>query len=164
MKRASRDLGLLLLRLTTGWVLVNHGWGKLVELERFTGLLADRYPMHEVLGPAAALSEFVGGTLLILGLLTPVAAFFASATMATAAFYHHIGGHWPDDAALGFLEKLQRSGWEFALAMLGACLCLLLLGAGRWSLDGWMLARLRRRREIPATEGPAPAGPGTSET
>ena len=81
---------------------------------------------------AAALSEFVGGILIVLGLLTRVGAFFVACTMITAVF----GVHWP----LFFGPK----GIEYPLALLAMSLALLISGGGMASVD-LALARGRRR-------------------
>lgn len=68
----------------------------------------------------AVLAEFIGGILLMLGLLTRVAAFFLIITMAVAFFLQH-GGN-PDDGLL-------------ALVYLFMTISLFLTGPGKFSLD-----------------------------
>jgi putative oxidoreductase len=80
---------------------------------------------------AAALSEFVGGILIVLGLLTRVGAFFVACTMITAVF----GVHWP----LFFAP----SGIEYPLALTAMTFALLISGGGMASVD---LALTGRRR------------------
>lgn len=169
MRERLRGVGLLFLRLTTGWILATHGWGKVTDVSGFTGGLERAgYPMPEVLGQLAAWSEFAGGLCLILGVLTPLAALMTGGTMAVAAFYHHLWrgwGGWEEGADPSFLEKLASTRWEFALAILGASLCLLFLGAGRYSIDGWVLGRLRgEKAETPPVEEPAAAAAGQTLT
>lgn len=100
----------------------SHGLGKtpppapLVE-----GLSAMGFPMPEVFAWLAALSEFAGGILLALGLLTRPAALFMTVTMGVAAFVAH--------ASDPFEKK------EMALLYLFISLFFLLHGAGRWSVD-----------------------------
>jgi putative oxidoreductase len=81
---------------------------------------------------AAAFSEFVGGTLVLLGLLTRVAAFFIACVMLTAV----IGVHWPNFFA-------NNRGFEYPLALLVIALALLISGGGAVSAD---LALSRRKR------------------
>jgi len=80
---------------------------------------------------AAALSEFVGGILVLLGLLTRVGAFFIACTMLTAV----VGVHWPNFFA-------NNRGFEYPLALLAMALALLISGGGAASAD---LALSRRR-------------------
>jgi putative oxidoreductase len=74
---------------------------------------------------AAALAEFLGGILVLLGLLTRPAAFFIACTMATAVF----GVHWQN----GFLGA--NGGYEFPLVLLLAAISLIMSGAGNGSVD-----------------------------
>lgn len=131
------DLALLLLRLGFGTSMaLAHGFGKVKDLAGFTANLTARgIPMPEVLGPAAALSELLGGLLLALGLLTRPAAGFVLVTMAVAAF--HVHGNDP------FARK------ELALAHGLVALAIAIAGPGRLSLD----ARLFRQPGLPSTRG-----------
>src|SRR5688572_10381223 len=87
------------LRLGLGVVMVGHGAQKVLGsfggpgFGKFVALSAPfdfMKPTWLWLG-AAALSELVGGILIILGLLTRVGAFFIFCTMLTAV----VGVHWP---------------------------------------------------------------------
>src|SRR6266850_4372570 len=66
---------------------------------------------------AAALSEFVGGILVFLGLLTRVGAFCIGCVMLTAV----VGIHWPNFFA-------SNRGFEYPLALLAIALALLISG------------------------------------
>ncbi|HEX8162037.1 MAG TPA: DoxX family protein [Pyrinomonadaceae bacterium] len=73
---------------------------------------------------AAALSEFVGGILVLTGLLTRVGAFFIGCTMLTAM----LGVHWSG----GFFAP---RGVEYPVVLLGISLALLIAGGGQLSAD-----------------------------
>jgi putative oxidoreductase len=125
------DLGLLILRLWFGLALAfAHGWGKVSDLAGFTGKVASKVPLAEVLAPAAAFSEFFGGLLVAIGLATRPAAGFMLITMAVAGFHIH--------AADPFGKK------ELAFSYAVAALALLLAGAGRFSLDARIGQRASR--------------------
>jgi putative oxidoreductase len=119
------------LRLWFGLVLAfAHGLSKVGDLGSFIdGVTRRGFPLPSVLGPAAALSEFVGGILLAIGLMTRPAAAFVMTTMFVAAFRVH----WDDP----FSKK------EFALAYGVTALALLVSGPGRFSLDANIAGRLR---------------------
>lgn len=123
------DLGLLVVRLGFGLMLAfSHGLGKMSALGKFTEGVANRgMPLPWLLGPAAALSEFVGGILIAIGLLTRPAAFFALVTMLVAAGHIH--------AADPFAKK------ELALAYAVAALAVLIAGPGRFSIDARWLSK-----------------------
>ena len=143
--RFTHDLGLLLLRLSGLGLALAHGWGK---LERFATGQGGRFvesvtklgfPQPELFAWAAALSEFLGGMLVALGLGTRVAACFAAFTMGVAAFVRH-RAHEHLLVALGARQATPETleAWgdpEGALLYFGAFLAVALLGPGRFALD-----------------------------
>lgn len=119
------------LRLAMGVIFIGHGAGKVLGsfngpgLRAFTSFPAPfpfMRPAWLWMG-AAALSELIGGILLLLGLFTRLGAFVIACTMLTAI----VGVHWP--AFFG------PTGIEFALALLGGALSLLISGGGQASID-----------------------------
>jgi putative oxidoreductase len=121
-----RDLALLVLRVGFGTALAfGHGLGKLNAPAKFIqGLVKRDFPMPVFFGWAALLSEFAGGLLLALGLLTRPAATLVLITLMIAAVDIHAGDP--------FAKR------ELALAYVVAALAVLLAGPGRYSLD-WRL-------------------------
>jgi putative oxidoreductase len=119
----AHDLAFLVLRLTFGAALaLSHGLGKLTAPAQFILALSKRgFPLPELFGWAALLSEFAGGLLLALGLLTRPAAAFVLITLTVAAFDIHSGDP--------FVKR------ELALAYAVVALTLLIAGPGRFSLD-----------------------------
>lgn len=117
------EAGTLALRVFAGVSLaLTHGFPMLPPSEGFIGNVGNLgFPMPTAFAWAAKLSEFVGGVLLALGLLTRPAAFLIVCTMATAAFIHHA----PDP----FARK------EMALLYFAIAVMFLLKGAGVWSMD-----------------------------
>jgi putative oxidoreductase len=116
---------LLLLRIVAGVAFMLHGWSK---IRNPLGWMGPEAPVPGIFQLAAALSEFGGGLLWILGLLTPVASVGILATMVVAVFVHVGRG----DAFVG--------GWELATVYLVIAVVLLLVGPGRFSAD----AKLRQ--------------------
>lgn len=112
-----------LLRVFVGLTMAfGHGLGKMPPPPQMVeGVTAMGFPMPEVFAWLAALSEFAGGILLALGLLTRPAALFMAITMAVAAFMVH--------AADPFSTK------EMALLYLVTSVFFVIHGAGRWSAD-----------------------------
>jgi putative oxidoreductase len=109
-----------------------HGLGKVGDLGKFTqGVASKGIVLPGLLGPLAALSEFVGGLCVAFGFATRPAATFVLLTMLVAAFRIH--------ATAPFGTK------ELALAYAVAALCVLIAGPGRHSVDGWLYRRLPGR-------------------
>jgi len=119
------------IRLALGAVMIGHGAQKV--LGSFGGSGFEKFvsgstpfgfmkPTWLWLG-AAALSELVGGTLVVLGLLTRVGAFFIACTMLAAV----VGVHW------GFF--FSPRGFEYPMTLLGMALALLISGGGMASVD-----------------------------
>ncbi|MBY0553311.1 DoxX family protein [bacterium] len=117
------NLGSLILRLFVGLSMAfAHGLGKLPPSEQLvSGVESMGFPMPLVFAWAAALSEFLGGLLIVVGLYTRPAALFLGITMAVAALKVH--------GADPYQVK------ELAFFYLFACLTLLFQGAGHFSLD-----------------------------
>ncbi|MEO8011385.1 MAG: DoxX family protein [Dokdonella sp.] len=119
-------LGPLLARFTVGWVFLWSGWGKLGALpqviENFHGW---GIPAPELLAPFVSGVEFIGGILLIIGLLTRLAAIPLAITMVVAIK----SVLWPQVGSLFDLVALS----EFAY--LAIFVWLAVAGAGSASLD-----------------------------
>lgn len=120
-----RDVGLLILRIGIGIAFMVHGFPKLIGgpeawagLAQFVGI--DFFPAF--FGLMAAISEFVGGILLALGLLFRPATFLMFCTMAGALTAHLGAG---DD--FGEYAHALELGIVF--------LSLFLIGPGTYSLD-----------------------------
>ncbi len=152
------SIGLLILRLGFGGFLMTHGWGKLQML------LAGNYaefgdPIG--LGPGVSLTlitfaEFFCSLAVAVGLLTRLAAVPVVIGMGVAAFVFHAADPWTMGRAAELFMAGQADSWaskEPALLFLLAFLTLIFTGAGRYSLDGLIWPRLRRRRTY---EPPSP--------
>ena len=143
------DLALLVIRIVIGLLLVGHGAQKLFGVLGGPGLkgTADMFdaiglrPGH-LHARAAGTAEIVGGTLLALGLLTPVGAALVIAVMVAAIVTVHVPkGIWN-----------SVGGYEYHLVLIAGAFALAGVGPGDWSLDealridwsstGWALAAL----------------------
>lgn len=123
--------GALFLRLTLGAAMMFHGYGKVVPAHGLHGspLAAMDHFSKAVagmgvppwLGYVSALTEFVGGLFLVLGLLTRFAAFMVTINMAVALVLV--------DRHKGY------SGSEYALALMVMAFMLVCYGPGAAALD-----------------------------
>jgi putative oxidoreductase len=143
------QLGRALARVALGGIFVGHGTQKLFGWFGGPGLegWTDVTRKLELAPPrrlalAAALSETVGGTLLALGALTPLAGSMLTGTMVTAIrTVHWQKGFWN-----------TQGGYEFNLALIAGLAAIIDGGPGRPSVDaalgidrtghGWALAAL----------------------
>jgi len=72
-------------RLTVGWIFFQSGWGKLHDLDKVTGFFTDLgLPAPAFQARLTSTTEFVCGTLLLLGLATRFAAVPLIITMVVA--------------------------------------------------------------------------------
>lgn len=128
----------LALRLPVGAIFIAHGAQKLFGWFGGKGLDATAHFMASLgLTPSfqmavlAGGAEFFGGLALLIGLLVRPAAAALVATMVVAVATVHL------DKGL----FLANGGYEFALALGGAALSLLISGAGRGSFDAALSTR-----------------------
>ena len=122
-------LGLLILRLFVGFAFVRHGSGKLNDIAGF----AAEFQIPKPMALAAMLTQLCGGVLLLLGLLTPLAALGIASTVAVATFFLIREGQ-------PFINPKGHS-WENTAFYVAAGLALALLGPGSYSLDAYWLGR-----------------------
>jgi uncharacterized membrane protein YphA (DoxX/SURF4 family) len=153
----------LLLRIVVGGIFLSEGIQKFLDP---LALGAGRFarigiPSPEVMGPLVGAVEIVGGTMLLLGLLTRAACIPLLISM-TVAIVSTKGPVLVGHSFGGFaLQKLDTYGvWSFLheartdLLMLFGLAFLLIVGAGRLSMD----ASLSARRGPAGAAGKCPVG------
>ncbi len=123
------NVGLAILRVFAGLSMaLGHGLGKIPPSERFVTITGDLgFPVPEFFAWMAAFSEFGGGLLLALGLLTRPGAFFIWFTMLIAAFFQH--------AADPFSTK------EMAFLYLVITGMFVVVGSGKYGVDNLIRSR-----------------------
>ena len=125
------DLGLLGLRVVVGAVMLAHGINHVIGGGRIAGTAR----WFESLGMRpgrlhawlASGTEIGAGALLVLGLLTPVAAAGVVGVMAVAWITNHLGN--------GFFIFRPGEGWEYVMTLTVVALAIGAVGPGSWSLD-----------------------------
>ncbi len=127
------NLGLLWLRVLMGTGIALHGYQKVFTpgfIPQFAqGVAKMGFPAPMAFAWAAALSEFVGGILVVFGLGTRLGALVIFTTMSVAVFIHHA----PDPLKV---KELALAYWT----MSGA---LLLIGGGAFSLEVKLFGKRR---------------------
>lgn len=116
-----KAMGLLLVRLATGWVFINHGWMKLQTLKGaesfFTGL-----GLPPGTATLIAAIEVIGGIMLVLGIAPRLAALILGIEMIVALL----------------LVAIPAGHFELELMLAAGALATFLVGAGRycfWSME-----------------------------
>jgi putative oxidoreductase len=125
------NLVLLALRCGAGAVMLAHGLnhiyggGKIAGTGRwFESLGMKPGVLHAWI---ASLAEVGGGALLVLGLLTPLAACAVIGTMVVALITNHRGN--------GFFIFRPGEGWEYVMTLIIVGFAIAVVGPGEWSLD-----------------------------
>ena len=121
----ARNVGLLILRISIGTMLIHHGYEKTADIENFADAFVRPIglPFPIFSSYIAAYSEIYGSWLVIAGLFTRFASLSIVGTIGVA-IYHAI-------VTAGFNIYLL----ELLVLYMGGSLCILLLGAGNFSLD-----------------------------
>jgi putative oxidoreductase len=117
------NAGLTILRVFAGIsLMLGHG---IAKLPPSPGLVENAgrmgFPAPTVFAWAAAMSEFLGGAFLAVGLFTRLSSFFVICTMVTALYHVH------------FADAYSKQ--ELAFVYFFIAFAYLLKGAGDWSLD-----------------------------
>jgi putative oxidoreductase len=132
-------IGLLILRLGIGLIIAAHGAQKLFGVWGGPGMTKWTQSVQRLrIRPAqpwawvAALSEFGGGLLLALGLLSPLGSLALIGAMLVAiATVHLPKGFW-----------VSKGGFEFNLSLIAGAAALAFTGPGPYSLDGALRVHL----------------------
>jgi putative oxidoreductase len=131
MNHVGVDLAALVLRVALGTVMLAHGWnhvfrgGKLPGVARWFGSLGFGAPKLQA--ALASYTELGAGVLLVLGLLTPLAAAAVVGTMLVALIANHRKN--------GYFIFRPGEGYEYVLTLILAAVALACIGGGRFSVD-----------------------------
>src|SRR5574339_440466 len=126
------NTSLLLLRLAVGIILFVAGAGKVVGwfggqgIEATIDIFGSKMGIHPILAYLSCYTEFIGGFLLIVGLLTRPAAFAITINMFVAGIV---------TLPNGFM-----TGASYPFSMMVSSLVILLAGPMSYSLDAWLLS------------------------
>lgn len=135
----------LILRLTLGFVMFPHGAQKLlgwyngfgfsVTLNSFT----ETMHLPWLIAFLIIIGEFFGSLGLLVGFLTR----FSAASMGVIMLGAISLVHWPHGFFMNWFGKQAGEGYEYHLLVLGVSLALVIIGAGRWSVDGVIAKQLK---------------------
>jgi len=132
--RTNAPKSVVLIRLVVGWIFLSEGIQKFLfpDAQGVGRFIKIGIPAPEFFAPFVGVVEIVGGTLLIAGLLTRLAAIPLIIDMLVAIKTTKI----PILIKSGFWAMAHEARVDFA--MLFSCLFLLIVGAGAWSFDSYL--------------------------
>ncbi|GAA2137886.1 DoxX family protein [Glycomyces algeriensis] len=136
-----QPIGLLIGRVVLGVVFIAHGWQKFSE----NGMDATVQGFEGLGIPAPTLSayftvgaEIIGGALLILGALLPLAGLWLASVMLGAMYFVH-----PLDGA--FFS--QEGGYEYVLLLAAIAIAIGFSGGGALAVDSLWLNNIGEKKE-----------------
>ncbi|MSR70475.1 DoxX family protein [Candidatus Kaiserbacteria bacterium] len=125
--RYHKALGLLVLRLATGLVFLNHGWSKLAGLAGARGFFSSLGLPAET-ATLIAVVEVVGGLMLILGVAPRIAGLVLGAEMIAAMILVGL-------PASDWMVLFAKPGSvEIELVLAAAALAIFAVGGGRYAI------------------------------
>ena len=128
----------LAVRIVVGWVFLWSGWGKLQILPRMIANFREwGIPAPEVLAPFVSGMEFVGGLLLLVGLLTR----FVAVPMMVIMVVAIVSAKWADVDSLETLLGFEEVSYFVMFAWLA------IAGPGPVSIDHFVLKAFRPDRK-----------------
>jgi putative oxidoreductase len=132
-----RDVGLLIFRVSLGIVFIAHGYLKVFVfgIKNAMGVFEAHTVLHINMvpgwfAPPAAVIEWVGGILLILGVRTRLITPFLAAVAFGAGAVHFENG-W------NYTSK-PDGGWEYGIFLATCCVVAYLVGPGKYTLKHFM--------------------------
>jgi putative oxidoreductase len=132
---AWQDFLLLVGRVMIGWIFIQSGWRKLLDVPGFVKTMPRR-DLPDFLGYVAPPVEFFGGIAIVLGFATRYAALLMLLFCLIATFSSHRWWNYPEAQ-----QANQHTNFWKNVTMMGGIVLLFVTGGGRFSVDGW----LRRR-------------------
>ena len=125
-----QDFLLLAGRVLIGWIFIQSGWGKLMDIPKFAATMARR-GLPDFLGYLAPPVEFFGGLFLVLGFATRYTTLLMLLFMIIATFSSHRYWTFTDPAQY----TSQSSNFWKNVSMTGGIVLLFVTGAGRYAID-----------------------------
>ena len=128
-KKLSDDMGKIILRFTLGFLMLLHGYSKLVN--GIDGIIMrlvnDGFP--ELLAYGVYVGEIIAPIMIIMGLFTRISSAIYAFTMFFAIYIAH------SSDVFTINEKSGGSVIELQLLFMFGAIALMFLGAGKYSVD-----------------------------
>jgi putative oxidoreductase len=135
----------LVLRVMLGIVMFPHGAQKLLGwfggfgFAGTMGFFTEQMHIPAVLALLVILAESIGAVGLVLGFLSRVAAFGMACVMVGAIWLVH----WPNGLFMNWSGKQAGEGFEYHLLVIAISLALMIIGSGKWSVDGIIAGEMK---------------------
>jgi putative oxidoreductase len=142
----SQDVSLLILRVTIGGVILAHGLQKLFGWFGGHGISDTIEAFHLYFGYPAFITVLVivaesfGMVSLIFGFLSRLMAAALGAVMLGAIYF--VTGRW--GFFMNWYSEQRGEGFEFHILVLGIVSVLIMKGGGKWSLDNYLMSKLKK--------------------
>lgn len=144
---SSSGWGGFVARMTVGLIMLPHGCQKMLgwfggrgysrTIERFT-VEEMNYPF--IIAFLIIFFEFFGALFVTLGFFSRFMAFGIAVVMIGAIAV----AHWEYGYFLNWHGKMEGEGSEFNLLMIGACIVVMVLGSGKYSIDNLLVKLLNQ--------------------
>lgn len=147
MREKSLNVALLIVRLALAWVFIYNGGGKLFGwfnhggIHVYAAFFANTAHLHPgtLFAVLSGVTEFAGGIAIALGLLGRLVGVALFGDMLIAMITVTL--------ANGLEGSSLGDGYEINIALAALALSVVILGSGRYSLDRYLGASLRRRHK-----------------
>jgi putative oxidoreductase len=132
---AWQDFLLLVGRVLIGWIYIQSGWRKLMDVPAFVKTMPRR-DLPDFLGYVAPPVEFIGGIAIVLGFATRYAALLLLLFTIIATLSSHRWWNFPEAQ-----QQNQHTHFWKNVTMMGGLVLLFLTAGGRFSVAGWLRQR-----------------------
>ncbi|HBA86567.1 MAG TPA: hypothetical protein DCZ75_00870 [Geobacter sp.] len=146
-----------ILRVGLAVVMLPHGAQKVLGwfggagIEKTLVLFATQMHIPAFLAVLVMAAEFLGSIGLLVGCLARVAAFGITCVMIGAVAMVH----WPNGLFMNWTGKQAGEGFEFHILAITIAVAIMIVGAGRWSIDSVLQSLYDKRGQDGGTVRPA---------
>ena len=136
------------LRLIIGYGFMAHGWAKLSRGPAGFAKLLEQIgtPLPGVMAWVSTFTEILGGLAILAGAFVAAVSVPLIVMMLVAMFTVHLRYGFSAINTIGLTAdgpQFGPPGYEVNLLYIAGLLALILGGAGRWSIEGWLTPRMR---------------------